>query len=344
MKKIFGKLALAMAPIALYLALFLAFEPNNYFGLRKTGSGNSPIARMRAYQQYPKDAVVIGDSRLAHFDMALVEKSAGKPFSNVAYGGASLAESIDAFYYLYGQNPRIKEVVFGLSFYTLNQNYATVNRMATLQTQLQDPAAYVFNLEYNINTATALLDKLRGLPDVEETATWGPEDYLDEEGKSLPYRRDLIAYAATLYGNCAQPGTLPAVRRDAQNKVLNPRQLLEAMEQVTPAASRFVVNEKELARLLELADFCREKGIAFSVALPPTDKSVAALVCKPLGIDTAMAPALAKLSAAGVRVLDYEWQNPPPFTDDHFFDGFHLDTRRGLPLWTEQLFREVGKV
>ena len=32
MKKILPKLALALAPIALYLAVFVAFEPNNYFG------------------------------------------------------------------------------------------------------------------------------------------------------------------------------------------------------------------------------------------------------------------------------------------------------------------------
>ena len=52
MKKIIPKLALALAPIVLYLAVFVAFEPNNYFGLRATGSDNSPISRIRAFEKW----------------------------------------------------------------------------------------------------------------------------------------------------------------------------------------------------------------------------------------------------------------------------------------------------
>ena len=45
----------------------------------------------------------------------------------------------------------------------------------------------------------------------------------------------------------------------------------------------------------------------------------------------------------GFQVLDYEWADRPAFNDDkQFFDGFHLDTTYGLPIWTEQLFTDIG--
>lgn len=53
-------------------------------------------------------------------------------------------------------------MVLGLSFYTLNAGYRTANRMATIETQLKNPAAYILNLEYNINTLTVIGDKLAG--------------------------------------------------------------------------------------------------------------------------------------------------------------------------------------
>lgn len=74
MKKFIAKLALALLPAALYLAVFVAFEPNNYFGLRGVTSGNAPSPGLRAYQLDPQPNLLLGDSRMAHFDMALVDE------------------------------------------------------------------------------------------------------------------------------------------------------------------------------------------------------------------------------------------------------------------------------
>ena len=349
MRKILPKLVLALLPVALYLALFCVFEPNNYFGLRKNGSTNSPIARIRAFEAAPQNAVILGDSRLAHFDMALANGASAHTWANCAYGGAGLEESIDEFYYLYKQNPAIDTVVFGVSFYTLNSAYRPVNRMKTVATQLENPAAYVFNLEYNINALTVAKDTLsaalRGVPyaDAAETAEHTPEEYLDENGAALPYRRDLVNYAATLYANCAAKGTalLPARAYTADGQLANPRALADAMLAASPADSKFAVNEDALASLAALADFCRAHGVALTFVLPPMDESVRRLVCEPLGIDRAMQPALAALRATGAAVLDYEWQDDPAYADTYYYDGFHLDERHGLPIWTKTLFSEV---
>lgn len=307
--KFFGKLALALLPVAVWLCFFIAFEPNDYFGLRGEGSLNAPVSRIRAYENDMTDNVILGDSRMAHFDMELVEEVSGEAWSNVSYGGASLDESIDEFYYLYELNPDIQNVVFGVSFYTLNNNYRTVNRMATVKTQLENPAAYLFNLEYNINALTVFKDEvLLGLPDVEETAEHTPDEYVDENGGALPFRSDLIDYAEN---------------------------------SLAPVCENYAVNEAALERLLELAAFCEEHGVNFTVVFPPMDESVRVLVAQPNGIDGTMADVLARLADAGVRVLDYEWENDPGYPDTAYYDGFHLDTVHGLPEWTKTLFTEV---
>lgn len=307
--KFFGKLALALLPVAAWLCFFIAFEPNDYFGLRGEGSLNAPVSRIRAYENDMSNNVILGDSRMAHFDMELVEEVSGEAWSNVSYGGASLDESIDEFYYLYELNPDIQNVVFGVSFYTLNNNYRTVNRMATVKTQLENPAAYLFNLEYNINALTVFKDEvLLGLPDVEETAEHTPDEYVDENGGALPFRSDLIDYAEN---------------------------------SLAPVCENYAVNEAALERLLELAAFCEEHGVNFTVVFPPMDESVRVLVAQPNGIDGTMAGVLARLADAGVRVLDYEWENDPGYPDTAYYDGFHLDTVHGLPEWTKTLFTEV---
>ena len=73
MKNILKKMALLAIPVVLWFVFFAAFEPNNYFGLKASASSSQPVARVRAYQQAPGTNLILGDSRLAHFDMQLVD-------------------------------------------------------------------------------------------------------------------------------------------------------------------------------------------------------------------------------------------------------------------------------
>ena len=47
MKHIVKSLALLAIPVAVWLAVFIAFEPNNYFGLKAAASSTQPVARVR---------------------------------------------------------------------------------------------------------------------------------------------------------------------------------------------------------------------------------------------------------------------------------------------------------
>ena len=84
------------------------------------------------------------------------------------------------------------------------------------------------------------------------------------------------------------------------------------------------------------------------LVLAPMADTVLNEVCVPFGIAQKMEqdvlPALNEAAARhGFALLDYEWADRPALEEDtQFFDGFHLDTRYGLPVWTEQLFTDLG--
>ena len=189
MKNILKKLALLAIPVLLWLAFFIAFEPNNYFGLKASATSSQPVARVRAYQQDPGTNLILGDSRLAHFDMGLVDSLSGQSWQNLAFGGASLKETLDLADYLLDSGHDTDTLLVEVSFYTLEET-------------LNNPLAYCFNLEYNVNALTVAMDMLRGTPDTIESGDWVAADYLADDGTVLPLHRKLYDYTATITPRC----------------------------------------------------------------------------------------------------------------------------------------------
>lgn len=321
MKKILRNLALLLIPVFLYYGVFIAFEPNNYFGLRKEPlGGNDVIARMRIYQRAPKNALVVGDSRVAKLNMDAFEKALGKPYFNLTYGGSSLTETLDILEWAIEQNPDLNEVMVGLSFYTLNEGY---NHDRMIVKALDNPFVYMTNLTYNINMLETLSivarrtmagegeskPALGGKGETRDPASYEFADIQDPvTGETLTMRKDLISYSVDNIGSKGQNWRL---------------------------------NQKELERLLELIDRCEEQGIRITIVLPPVEESVWQLVIRPNGIEEPMLQAIGQLEATSAIVLDYEFTNRPDFGQDLFYDGFHLDEERGLPVWQAMLLEDM---
>lgn len=313
MLHILKRLALLLTPVYLWLAFFVAFEPNNYFGLKADTDSSQPVARVRAYQQEPGNRLIIGDSRLAHFDMDLVAEVSGQEWQNLAFGGASLRESLDLADFVLDSGNEVEEILFELSFYTVNANYDT-DRFSALEETLNNPLAYCLNLEYNVNALTMFMNTVNNTPDTIESGDWGPADYFDEEGNAIPLHWKLYQYPSLIDSKC----------------------------------SSWSVNEEELLRLGDLARRCSEEGVKLTIVLPPMAEIVRTEVCEKYAIDEKMQadvlPLLQEWSNDyGCTVLDYEWGGSCITDDDtQFFDGFHLDEKYGLPDWTRQLFTEMG--
>ena len=313
MKNILKKLALLAIPVLVWLAVFIAFEPNNYFGLKSSAGSSQPVARVRAYQQDPGTNLILGDSRLAHFDMELVDGLSGQTWQNLSFGGASLKETLDLADYVLASGHPVDRLLVGLSFYTLNEGYNT-DRFAQLEETLENPLAYCLNLEYNVNALTVLMDTIRGTPDTIESGDWVESDYLADDGTVLPLHRKLYDYPAT----------------------------------ITPKCRNWALNTEQLDRLHQLGETCADRGVELIVVLPPMAGNVRTEVCDEFGISNAMQnevlPTLRAWSTEGAfTLLDYEWGGSCITDDDtQFYDGFHLDERYGLPDWTAELFGDLN--
>lgn len=344
MKKLLGRLCLFFLPILLYFGVFITFEPYNYFGLQANNytAQDQLIYRVRAFDAEPQNALILGDSRMAHFDLGLVEETAGRKFSTLAFGGAGQKEVIDLFWHAVEKNPAIDTVYLEVSFYILNEKYDR-DRIANIETITQNPLAFLCDFNYHLEALNRLKMTLEGqyLGPENETATYTSADYTAADGTALPYRRQLLQYLHNVYPYLsADSDGLPVpLTRD-----LTDEELFALYEFLTNPAraesSIYKINEEQVGRLEEVAAYCKRHGIRLVFVLPPMADAMRELVCRPLGIDQAMQPVLARLAATGAEVRDYEWTNPPNLPEDLFFDGFHIDTQRGLPLYTRLLFRE----
>ena len=313
MKNILKKVLLLMIPVLAWFLFFLTFEPNNYFGLKASATSSQPVARVRAYQQAPGENLILGDSRLAHFDMALVDGLTGQTWQNLAFGGASLKETLDLADYVLDSGNPVDTMLVEISFYTLNAGYNT-DRFAALEKTLNNPLAYCFNLEYNVNALTVAMDTLRGTPDTIESGDWVESDYLADDGTILPLHRKLYDYTTT----------------------------------ITPRCKSWALNTDQFERLRAVAERCQAEGVRLVVVLPPMAGNVRTEVCDEFGITDVMQdtvlPALGEWAGEyGFTLLDYEWGGSVITDDDtQFFDGFHLDEKYGLPEWTEELFNDMA--
>ncbi len=300
-----------MIPVLAWFTFFVCFEPNNYFGLRQQTSSSQPVARVRSYEKNPGTRLLLGDSRLAHMDEALIEQVCGEQWQNLAFGGASLKEVLDLAEHILDSGNPVDSMTVELTFYNLNAGYNT-DRFADLEKTLQNPLAYCFNLEYNINALTACKDWLLHTPDTAETGTWTEQDYYDSEGNPIPVHRHLYEY----------------------------------IDKIMPKCESWTVSD-QLQRIPVLAERCRQQGIRLVLVMPPMAQLVRTRVCQPCGIEDAMlGQVLPQLQIwqqeYGYTLLDYEWSGSCITDDDtQFFDGFHLDEVTGLPLWTQQLFTDI---
>ncbi len=311
--RLLRSVALVLLPILLYYGFFLAFEPNNYFGLRSETRSGSAIGVLRAYEKNPATSIIIGDSRVAHISAEEAGAAAGRPFANIAYGGASLRELIDLLSWWLERYPDIDEVVFGLSFYTLNASYDT-DRFANIKQSLDNPVAYLTGLSFHIDALDDFRYWLQGEALGGGQAEHRPPDsylYIDEAtGEQTPYPVDMIEYAE---------------------------------EKLGPVAQGWQLNEAQLQRLIALIEEQSARGVRFTIVLPPMHDSVRELVTRRYGIEEPMREAVKRLGETPAEVIDYEFTIPPAFDDTLWYDGFHLDYRRGLPVFTEMLFSRIGE-
>ncbi|MBR6608663.1 MAG: hypothetical protein IKK99_00430 [Oscillospiraceae bacterium] len=305
MTKLLKKLALVMLPVVIYFAIFIYFEPYNYFGLKHNEYvSDSAIVRVRNFLRDPADVIILGDSRMAHFDIDLVESIVGEDVGQLAFGGASINESMDLLEYALKTNPDIHTVYFGASFYTLNRNYYK-DRMSQIETIATNPLAYMLNFNYNMEMLNEIRYFIRGEENVHkrDEGVWTEKDYFHEDGTPRKYRKNLQEFADKLYNVCYG----------------------------------YEYDRADVDRYIELAKMCRDRGITLYTVLPPLDDSMIDIVVHPLGLEQYIEKFISQVEDY-TTILNFEYNETNIFTQDEFYDGLHLDVVRGMPRYTQMLF------
>lgn len=155
-KKLIFKLIALFLPFIILLGAFIYYEPYDYFGLYNDNRGFSnpnPIPRVRSFLNHPdKTIILIGSSRTAYLDMQTVSEYLDIDSSpaNLAFGGASLKEQIDLFWFAVEERS-VTEVYFDLSFYSFNKNYA-YDRVIPVIQESEDFFMYFKNEEVQKQT------------------------------------------------------------------------------------------------------------------------------------------------------------------------------------------------
>ncbi|KYG64165.1 hypothetical protein AZI87_13025 [Bdellovibrio bacteriovorus] len=149
MSKFIKKIFILFLPFSFLYSVFIINDYNNYWGFRRNFHSYKGIIiyRFRDYMRAPKKNIIIGDSRVAHFDEATAPYlKEDQSYSNLAFGGASMLESIEMFWWAAKQQ-KLENVIMSISFYTMNKNYNT-NRFFERLKLAENPGKYLVNLEY----------------------------------------------------------------------------------------------------------------------------------------------------------------------------------------------------
>ncbi len=298
MKKFISKFLLFTIPFLLFFVWFLAFEPYDYFGLRGgTNYANKQIYEMRRLLREEPTNIILGDSRMAHLDDDLVYEYAGEEYLNLAFGGATMGEIIDLFYFA-DEHTDLEKVYISISFFTINSTYSTDRVTETIPIVL-DPLVYLSrftNYPATYNNMHAQIDNLTYYID---KGYWYDETYqtpLSERGdvtyNEFGQREDIVLFS-------------------------------ELHTQYPYPMYIFEPNEVYMDDLKELALYCDAQGIEITAVFPPVQQAYWDIVIEGMGYTEGLEAYKNELLQY-FSAIDMEWQSEYIKDDTKFFDPLHL--------------------
>jgi hypothetical protein len=137
---------------------------------------NPCVVQLSRFTRNPAPIVFLGDSRMVALKEDKAKEVTGEEVRNLAYGGGSLREALDSFYYADSVVP-LKAAVLGINFDSYN-DYAIIRRTETFRTIHHNLALYFVNrtvLQATVYTLYSVLsgvDLKLGVPRVDPKTFW----------------------------------------------------------------------------------------------------------------------------------------------------------------------------
>lgn len=216
MMRFLTRLLIFSIPILVYCTAIAVIDPFDYFGLPSvispgvkaaTAKGlNECFWKMNEFNRHPASSILLGDSRMDAMPTEKVSQAAAREYCNLAFGGASLNEIMDAFWFA-ARRTRLTNVYIGLNLNVYN-DYNFTDRTATYESIAGNPALYFVNR--TVLHAAALeaysqfagKDLKIGVPQMSRDAFWHHEldvvtaGYYTNYIYPVQYRKRLDALAA----------------------------------------------------------------------------------------------------------------------------------------------------
>lgn len=104
---------------------------------------NSRLYKLQQYSEQPTDVVLLGDSRTNRLKSSTFEKLTQMKTTNLAYGGGTLPEIIDTFWYITKIHD-VKQVYIGINFNLFNE-HNSMNLVKGAIKLKESPISYLFS-------------------------------------------------------------------------------------------------------------------------------------------------------------------------------------------------------
>lgn len=153
MKKFLIKGFLFSVPFICYSLIIVLIDPYNYFGVsslidknikrKYSNKLNYALWEVLRFNENPKENIFLGDSRMRGINTEKVNEVTGIDFYDFAYGGGTLQEIIDTFWYADSWIP-LKNVYIGINFNLYNE-FNIRNRVQGAINITHNPLLYLSN-------------------------------------------------------------------------------------------------------------------------------------------------------------------------------------------------------
>lgn len=175
---------LPMVVLCLMAGVNFVVDPYNFnrvfdFGLDKSSiayRANYRLYKIKAFESEPCANILLGDSRMEELGEARIEELSGMKYFNFAYGGGTLYEAIDTFWYA-AHRTELKRVYFGINFNIYNESNR-FNIVGEAEEMAEEPWKYYLSSFVTKISVYLLLDKYAGIrlvnekPAIDKEAFW----------------------------------------------------------------------------------------------------------------------------------------------------------------------------
>ncbi len=189
-----------------------------------------PLWKLAQYIKDPKANILLGDSRTDAMGSRYAEGRTGEQWANLAYGGATMPEIIETFWFV-DKRIRLKNVYIGLSFNFFNA-YKQMNRVKEAITILDQPLLYPFHrtiakaFAYNVFYNFTGGDPMIGMPDVSPDDFWNFQLQRSAANyyENFRYGEDFVTRLREMQHHCNTYGIrllffIPPTHTDLQKRI-----------------------------------------------------------------------------------------------------------------------------